>query len=151
MKAMITNGGPHPADKWADTSTDAILDLIQIAEDADSEQAVEARMAKRNLRTVLFDIFYGHHDGVQRTERGSLAAIKKHKDACDHCDKKLPLHDDVPSALEEINAALGATPFAAHFAQAHVQDILRAIIGQHTANVQHIERSWHRDRLAKGA
>lgn len=153
MQPMITNGGPHPADKWADMTTDTILALIQVADDSDSPEAVEARQVKRDLRPVLFDIFMGHHDGVQRLERSGLASIKKHADACKHCDKPLELHDDCHSALEEVNAALRATPFAAHFAKPEVQEVLQTIIGQHTADVQHIERRWHVDRIAaaKGA
>jgi len=32
-----------------------------------------------------------------------------------------------------------------------VQDVVRAIIGQHTANVMHIERRYHHDKMNKGA
>lgn len=149
MKPMITNGGPHPADKWADVTADTIIDLIVVKDDSDTPEAAEARQVKRDLRPILFDILYGHHDGVQRSERGQLASIKKHEHACKHVAKPLELHDDCHSALEEVRAALNATPFAAHFAQPAVVDILRSIIGQHTADVQHIERRWHVDRLAK--
>lgn len=152
MRPMITNGGPHPADKWADTTTDTILDLIQVQDDAVSDEASAARQAKRDLRPVLFDIFMGHHDGVQRQERSQLSAIKTSDAAQAHVAKPLTLHPDVTAALEEVNAALKVTPFAAHFAQGQVQQVLTQIIGNHTADVQHIERRWHVDRLtAKGA
>jgi hypothetical protein len=56
------------------------------------------------------------------------------------------------SVMDEVSAALAATPFAAHFAKPEVIGIIKQIVGQHTANAMHIERSWHRDRLAeKGA
>lgn len=148
MRLMITNGGSHPADKWAEVTTDAILDLIEVADSSASDAAAEARAVKRGLRATLFDIFNGHHDGVQMRERNALASIKKHADASKHCEKPLEMHEDVPSALEEVNAAFKQTPFAAHFAQQHVQEVLRSIIGQHSANVQHIERRCHADRLA---
>lgn len=153
MKAMITNGGPHPADKWADVTVEAILALIKINDDSVSDQAAEARQAKRDLRPVLFDVLYGHHDGVQRQERAGLSKIKDHPAACEHCDKPLGLHPDVQAALEEITAALKATPFAEHFIKPETQQVLRSIIGQYTADVQHIERRYHIDRLAaaKGA
>lgn len=146
---MITNNGTHPPDKWADVTTEAILNLIDVKEDSVSESAIEARQAKRDLRPVLFDIFNGHHEGVQAREKDALAKIKKHAEARAHCEKPLGLHEDVPSTLEEVNAALKSTPFAAHFAQPHVQDVLRAIIGQHSATVLDIERRTHADRLAK--
>lgn len=153
MQPMITNGGPHPADFWADTTTGQILDLIQIKDNSQSDAAIEARQAKRDLRPILFDIFMGHHEGVQSKERGALASIKKHADACKHCDKPLELHEDAPSALEEVNAAFKATPFAEHFVKPEVQAVLIAIIGQNSADVQHIERRYHVDRLSasKGA
>lgn len=148
MQPMITNGGPHPADKWADMTTETILALIQVNEGAASPEAVEARQVKRDLRQVLFDIFMGHHDGVQKGEHRDLAKVKKHAEAKAHCAKPLELHPDCHAALEEVNAALKATPFAAHFAKPEVQAVLSTIIGQHTADVQHIERRWHVDRLA---
>jgi hypothetical protein len=148
MKPMITNGGPHPADKWADMTTDTILDLIAVKEDSVTEEAAAARQAKRDLRPILFDIFMGHHEGIQSDERFKLDTITMHADACEHVAKPLELHDDCRAALEEVNAALNATPFAAHFAKPDVQAILLGIIGQHTADVQHIERRWHVDRLA---
>lgn len=153
MQPMITNGGPHPADKWADMTTDTILALIKIADDSESPEAVEARQVKRDLRPILFDIFMGHHDGVQKGERRDLVKLKKLDDAHEHCNKQLELHDDCHSALEEVNAALATTPFGAHFAKPEVQAVLQQIVGQHTADVQHIERRWHVDRLAaaKGA
>lgn len=146
MKPMITNGGPHPADKWADTTTDIILDLIQVTEDSVSPEALAARQAKRDLRPILFDIFMGHHDGIQKEERG--AKIKSLADADDLVAKTIDLHPSVPSALAEVNSALGATPFAAHFAKPEVQAVLTNIIGQHSADVIHIERRYHQDRLA---
>jgi hypothetical protein len=47
VKIMITNGGPHPADKWAELTTDTVLGLVQIAEDSVSDEAAAARAAKR--------------------------------------------------------------------------------------------------------
>lgn len=149
MRLMITNGGPHPADKWAEVTTDTILNLIEVKEDSVSEAALEARQAKRDLRPILFDILNGHHQGVQAREREALPSIKKLADAREHCDKPLELHEDVPSTMEELSAALKATPFADHFAKPEVQEVLQSIIGQHSANVVHIERRYHADRLAK--
>lgn len=146
MKIMITNGGPHPADKWAETTADTILDLIEIAEDSDTPQAMAARQAKRDLRPALFDIFNAHHGKVQKHERGELAKAKKSM-VTDHINP----HQHM-SVMDEVETALANTPFAAHFAKPEVFGAIKQIVGQHTANAMHIERSWHRDRLAeKGA
>lgn len=151
MKPMITNGGPHPADKWADMTTDDIMDLLVDSNpDAATPEATAARQSKRDLRPALFAIFNAHHDRVQKHERGQLKAVKDHAAACDHCDHtKNPL-DVTPhlSVMDQVFAALAATPFAAHFAQPEVQEVLRQIVGRDTANVMHIERRWHSDRLA---
>lgn len=151
MKPMITNGGPHPADKWADVTTDTIMDLIQVQKDSVSPEATAARAAKRDLRPKLFAIFNAHHEAVQASERAdvpkSLAA------AGAHVAKQLDPTPIVTPTLAKINAVLAATPFANHFAEPNVQAILQGIIGQHTADVMHIERRWHHDRAsaAKGA
>lgn len=149
MQPMITNGGPHPADKWADMTTGTILDLVQVPEDSVTPEAASARQVKRDLRGVLFDIFMAHHSGVQAKEKGDLAKVKKPEDARRLSESSFALHDDVHSTLDQVNEAISATPFADHFKQQHVQDVLRTMIGQHTADVQHIERCWHVDRLEK--
>ena len=152
MKPMITNGGPHPADKWADMSADTIMDLIQVADDADTPEAAAARAAKRSLRPVLFDIFNGHHDGVQKHERDHLTRHVKGSQAREHAhSSRLDVTQHL-GVMDELFAALDATPFAAHFAQPHVREVLKQIVGAHTANAMHVERRYHADRHeAKGA
>jgi hypothetical protein len=141
---MITNGGPHPADKWADMTTDTIMELIQVADDADTPEAAAARAAKRNLRPVLFAIFNAHHECVQATERDALMSIECNA-AREHAEQKLNVTPHL-GVMDEVFAALEATPFAEHFGKPHVREVLRQIVGQHTANAMHIERSWHADQ-----
>lgn len=155
MKPMATDGGPHPADKWADVTTDTLLALIQIADNSESPAAVAARQAKRDLRPVLFALLHDHLDGVQRTERSKNSKVKDTDHALERRDGE---HDpDDYESTEEVCgavcAALAATPFAAHFAQPEVDAVVHRIIKQHTVNAMNIERRWHHDRLtaAKGA
>lgn len=153
MKPMITNGGPHPADKWADMTVDTIMELIVVSDDSDTPEAAAARAAKRELRPILFNIFNAHHDGVQKHERGHLTKnVKKLDAAHEHVAANVDVTPHM-AVTDEVDAALAATPFAAHFAKPEVKDVIHRIIGQHTANAMHIERSWHKDRLeaAKGA
>jgi glutamate synthase domain-containing protein 1 len=42
MKLMVTNGGPHPVDKWAEFTAERIMDLIQIPDDLISDWAAGA-------------------------------------------------------------------------------------------------------------
>lgn len=148
MRPMITNGGPHPADKWADVTTDTILDLIQINEDSVSAEAAAARAAKRDLRISLFDLLNDHHSAVQTHEHGLKSAVKTVNAAEDHVAATLDPMPHVGPTLGKVKDMLAATPFAAHFAQPHVQDVLQNIIGQHTADVMHIERRWHQNSLS---
>lgn len=143
MQIMITNGGPHPADKWADVTTAAILDLVRIADDADTPEAAAARQAKRELSPVLFKILNDAHSKVQHHERGELA-----KEGLARCAASLNTADTehAPGVMKQIKAALAATPFADHFAKPEVITIVRRIVGQHIANNMHIERKWHADR-----
>lgn len=154
MKLMITNGGPHPADKWADMTTDTLLALVEIADNSNSPAAVAARQAKRELRQTLFAILHAHHDVVQNGERAELAKVKISKSEEHMLGKHDPDdHASTEEACVAVCAALMDTQFAAHFAQPDVAAVVRLIIKQHTVNAMNIERRWHHDRLtaAKGA
>lgn len=149
---LVTNGGPHPADKWAELTTETILDLLVDANpDDDTPQAAAARKAKRELRPALFDVLNAHHASVQAAERSANAKVKKLDQAASRIAEP---HDPEPhkaDVMAKVNAVLAKTPWAAHFARSEVQDHLWQIIGQHTVDVMHIERKWHHDRLVKGA
>jgi hypothetical protein len=152
MRPMITNGGPHPADKFADMSTDDIMDLLVDANpDADTPAAAAARQAKRDLRPILFNIFNGHHERVQKHEHGHLTTNVKKHEAREHAHSRIDVTPHM-GVMDEVFAALAETPFAEHFAQPHVREVLKQIIGRDTANAMHLERRYHADRHeAKGA
>lgn len=153
MRAMITNGGPHPADKWADVTTDTLVELIEVKEDSDTPEAALARQAKRDLRTTLFKIFNAHHDGVQKHHREHLKKNVKHAAAAaEHVASRIDVTPHM-SVLDEVDAVFAESPFAEHFAKPEVKQIVHTIVGQHTANAIDIERKWHKDRLeaVKGA
>jgi hypothetical protein len=148
---MVTNGGPHPADKWADLTASTIVNLIVVKDDSVSPEALAARQAKRDLQPILFAIFNAHHTTVQDAERAEAPASMKAATA--RVEKPIDPMEDVTPTMVKVNAALAATPYAAHFAKPDVQAHLVAIIAQHTADVMHIERRYHHDRAvaAKGA
>lgn len=152
MKIMITDGGVHPADKWAEVTTDAILDLIQIREDSQSRQAGIARRDKIALKPLLFDVLNDQHDRVQKHERGVCGKHAKLADAHKHAESQIDPLPHVPTALEAVNAVLSKSVFANHFAKPDTQATVQNIIGQHFADSMNIERRTHKDRLAaKGA
>lgn len=141
MQFMITNNGPHPADKWAQITTSAILDLIQIDAQSHSPQAIEARLAKEDLRPKLLRHFTDHHGAVQTDER------KKARKVGATCDPSAHL-EDIHSCVDELFAG---TPFAEHAKNADFIETVRRIVGQHSANVMDIERRYHADRKQKVA
>lgn len=153
MRPMITNGGPHPADKWADVTTDTLVELIEVKEDSNTPESALARQAKRDLRTALFKIFNAHHEGVQKHHREHLTKhVKGAKAASEHAGSPIDVRPHM-SVLVEVDAVFAESPFAAHFAQAEVKKIVHSIVGQHTANAIDVERKWHKDRheAVKGA
>jgi hypothetical protein len=151
---MITNGGPHPADKWAEQTVEAILDLIQIVEDSVTPEAAAARQAKRDLRPILFNIFNGHHGRVQKHEQDHMKAnVRNAKAAAEYIERPIDVEPHL-SVMDKVKIALSATPFKDHFAKPEVIEVVKQMVSQHTADVMHIERRWHHDRhlaAAKGA
>jgi len=134
-KIMITNGGPHPAEKWAELSAS---EIIVIAEGADSDSA----RAGRRLELKFIDIFEEYHKQVQAAERA-------HLDADGDGRLESPLdgkeHDPEEVVAACVEAAKG-TPFEAHFLREDVQNRIRTVATHHAALSMDVERSWHADR-----
>jgi len=145
---MVTNGGPHPADAWADQTTETILALLVDDPTNTSAAAAAARQAKRDLRPKLFAILNEHHGSVQEGERKTLP---RHLVAArEHVAMKIEL-PNVFDAENKVLAVLATTPWKVHFAKPDVQQVICNIVRQHTADVMHIERRWHQDRLEAAA
>lgn len=141
MQFMSTNGGPHSADKWALVTTNEILDLIKIDVESQSYAAVSARLAKEDLRPKLIRFFTEHHDRVQKHEREKPRGAVNDLYPMSHVD----------TSKNGLSAIFRQTPFAEAFANPEAKELIHRIIGQHTANVMHIERRYHADRQQKVA
>ena len=143
-RLLITNGGPHPADKWAAISAAEICDLVQIDHQAISEAAAVARIAKPKLQSAIAEALMGHHDVVQKNER---SAIEKFGSA--RLSHSIDPRDHVPKTLDEAVKAVvvcaAASPFKTHFAKPDVIEAVTGILGSHFASAMHIERGWHAD------
>lgn len=135
---MVTNGGPHPPEKWAEQTASQIID---IAESAPGGLLAEAR----TFRAKIVDILTGHHFSVQVVERGHLGlhGMARHAHPIDPSP-----HVDDPVA--EIVEAAADTSFESHFARPEVQDYIRQTIGNHFATVIDVERKWHLDGAKAG-
>lgn len=137
VRFMVTNGGPHPASAWAQITTDSILELIQI-ELTNSPATLKAMAAKDDVRPKMLAMFTSHYTLVQNLER--FAVVKKTP------ADKLDPSSSITGVCSDLYRLLAATPFADHFARSSVRMILYRIVGQHTANVMHIERRYFADK-----
>ncbi len=149
MKPMITNGGAHPADAWADHAVETMLDLIQIDPASTSDAAKAARLAKRQLQPKLFEVINAKLDAVQK---GEPAEVMTPDAAMRHAMNIQIANDDLDTFTAQVLAVLVGTPFSDHFNQPDPKAAVRSILGQCMADVIHIERRYYHDRLlAKGA
>jgi hypothetical protein len=128
---MITNGGPHPAYKWAELSAS---EIIQVSKDADSDVA---RVGRR-LELKFIDILEDFHQNVIAAEKAQLdedgdGRLESPIDGKEH---------DAESLIEDLQAAAADTPFADHFKQEFVKQNIRNVVAHHAANIMAIERSY---------
>lgn len=131
---LITNGGPHSADKWADITVDQI---VQVSPTASAEMRMEANVLRVNLKAVVSQL----HASVMSGERTLLDA-----DGDGRLGSPLDpteLREDAVAAV--VNAAKD-TAWAEHFAKPDVQEYLGRLLMQHFCSIMDIERSWHADR-----
>ena len=136
---MITNGGPHPPEKWADMTLRPIADLIVIEPTAPVQAAVD----KSEFEAALFRLLVDLHQQMQRHERDMLR---------EHGDARLSApfddaHDRAGYTASRISELAQRLPrFAAHFDKPEVRAAVYAIAGQHFSDSMQIERSWHADK-----
>ena len=130
---MITNGGTHPPEKWAEQT---VAQIIQVSKEALGDAAIAAR----RLELRMLDVLETAHAEVQAAEKKlikdlGLALLEQDIDPTPHVQKPL-------DALVE---AAAGTPFEAHFAKPEIRDYLRRVLGQHFGTAMHIERSTYGD------
>lgn len=127
-QVMITNGGPHPADKWAETTVGQIMQ-------------VGSNPAGRKLELAFLIALEDAFRTAQETERAALAA--------EGASRLLLPIEPVPAAQEAFAALLAAareTEFADHFDRPDAQAHIVKTIGQNLGTAIYIERSWEADK-----
>jgi len=132
-RIMITNGGPHPPESWAQVTAEHIAPIAV-------GLAGTRYVAAMKLQMAITEALTPHHQAVQHHEREKLAGDPAHV----MTDLDPSAHLDV--AMQAIIDAAAGTEWEAHFAQPDVQAVIRQELGAHFATAQHIERSWHVDR-----
>ncbi len=130
---MITNGGPHPPEKWASVTAGQIID---IAASAPTALLAEARSFEARITSLLT----GHHRLAQEHERAALAT-----EGPARLLAPLDTGAHMPDAVDDIVAAARGTSFAAHFQKPETRAYLERLLHEHMHHNMLIERSWHAD------
>lgn len=121
ITTLVTDGGPHPVEKWVALTVSQIMTMIQIDESSASPEAVAARYAKRDLGDALTEML------TKSYEKAKL-------------DFDGPLDPTPYIPLDEFRQAVTGGPFEQHF-ENHI-NFVRYLMGKSAANVMHIERQY---------
>jgi len=132
-RVMATDGGPHPAEAWAQVTAEQVA---PVGPDVVGHRRIKALELQSKIATALET----HHQGVQDAERSRLAADASHIMAAP--DPTAHLDD----AVAAIKAAAVGTEWEQHFGDPARLAAVRQVLGDHFATAQHIEKSWHADR-----
>lgn len=151
---MTTDGGPHPAGKWAEETAGEIMSYVKIDEDSPSdspEKLEDKRQARRNKLRLEVDIVDAveplHHDTI-KSERDGLAKDDARLNSAPEPDSKT-----IEAAVEAVVAAAKkyGPIFGSAFDSDNGRSIVRNAIKTHAATAIHIERGWHADKkMASG-
>jgi hypothetical protein len=133
---LVTNGGPHSAEKWAEATASHIVDIAD-------HIAGEKRGAAIKLQAAIIDMLTEHHTAIQVGERSSLQTVghSRLQVALDPDD-----HLSLDQVVADIIAAAKGTPWTAEFDDPEAAAHVKAVLFQHFTTSMHVERSWHADR-----
>ena len=131
---LATDGGPHPADKWASATAEMLVPLDAITDG-------HRRNAAKRLQADIADALEPHHKGVHDAEKAGIKA-----NGFDHFDTDFDHTNHTPDALATVIACAKGTLWEDHFAKPEVQAVAAEVIASHFNSGADIERQWHADR-----
>ena len=131
---LITNGGAHPADKWAAATASHI---VSVADNVGGGQ----KAAAVKLEAAIIDILEKHHNLAQKGERFAIQAdasrVAETLSAQDHTD--------LMTAADEIITEIKATPWAAVADTEEFKLGVVAVLRSHIQTNMQIERQIYAD------
>lgn len=131
---LKTDGGPHTPQQWAMATAMTLMPI--------DPSIVDSRlMAAQKLQVSIAESLVEHHSTVQESERAALA-----EKGDTRLTEDLGHQDAVDAAMSHIVAAAAGTQWESHVNDPAVQEGMRRVLHEHFATVQHIERSWYKDR-----
>lgn len=137
---MVTDGGDHGPDKWANATAWVIAELI-----ADDPKDAAKTRAKERFRLDVADVLQPHHDRNGRHEQGKLSSLGDERlgHGFSEYDRKADLVAAVSKCAE-------GKYFESAFAKPENQAVVVSIIDKHFAHVKANARSWHADKNPSG-
>ena len=133
-KVMITNGGAHPPEKWAEISC---AEIIAIPADSQSPQA----QVGRRLELKVLDILTTYHEHVIAAERAQLdedgdGRLESPLDGKEH---------DPEEVVTGIQEAAKGTEWEGWFKRPEIMQNIRNVLAHHAELAMDVERSWYVD------
>ncbi len=139
---LITNGGPHSADQWAEATASHIVSIAD-------HVAGETRTAAIKMQAAIIDILAEAHNHCQCGERDMLArhgTERLHRDLNPNGHLRFTGAGDIDETIDKIVAVSVGTQWETDFADPSMRNHLRMVLEQHLKSNMDIERSWHADR-----
>lgn len=131
FKVLSTNGGAHPPEQWAVTTSEFLVDI-------DPSVTGDRLIAAKKLQAAVAEVLMPHHTNTQNGERSALGQ-SNHEQLFAPMDS----HFEAEAVYEKVAACAKGTPWEYHFQRDDVRREAIAVIEQHTNTVKHIERQWH--------
>ena len=150
VSVLTTDGGPHPADKWAEQSAGEIMALVKIDPDythdtaSDKTRKQSARKTRMYLEADILEALERHHGDVQDLERELL---KEGDERLNHPSN--PDAGTIEAAVASVVSAAGkyGEPWASAFEDQGAKAMVHGILARHfRAAIDIAASSWHVDR-----
>lgn len=149
-RIMITDGGPHPPEFWAQVMAEEIMDLAQSGltpwnipdepqtpvRNADPMRSSQAL----RLQAGLLEALTPHFDGCITAEREKL------QEDMAHLLSELGAPEHAANSVKSVHQTLDGSLWHGHFAAEDAERFLYEYLHRNLRSAQHIERSWHVDR-----
>lgn len=129
-RVLITDGGPHAPEKWAEVSADQLIKVMPGA-------AAPAYAFKAKVIEALTAVYGAAMNG----ERLELDA-----DGDGKLGSPLDPGEYVDDGFAAVKAAAEGTPWEAQFATPGVEAVWRREIGTRVMSILDVERAWHATR-----
>lgn len=134
---LITDGGPHSAEKWAVATSERIFDITKVAG--------ERVIAAKKLQNTIAESMVRHHAEAQTREQAHLSTPESAKVrlAAPYVADRDEATREAAEVIVDVQAAAKGSPWEAHWADPAVVAAASHIIAGDLMTVKDIERQWH--------